>query len=147
MGRKKHKRKIAGNPSLLPRLPGAAEAAGEAQQFPRGLGSLSRSAEAQGTRSATTGPHPRALPWQGQPLLGTAQAEPHGGWAHREGIPRAGPLGRLRGSIGQTFVIDGHVTLAWEERAPCRGRGWDMGCGPPARRVASAAVLCARAQQ
>lgn len=27
-------------------------------------------------------------------------------------------------------MIDGHGTPAWEERAPCRGRRWDMECPP-----------------
>lgn len=53
--------------------------------------------------------------------------------------PTGRALGRLRGSIRQTFVIDGQGTPA------CRGRRRDMEC-PPTLRVTSAVILCARSQ-
>lgn len=86
---------------------------------PTDLCSVSPSAEAQGTNSEPV-PH--------RPLA----QHPHPAWAGTA-TPRDSPegrdptgraLGRLRGSIRQTFVIDGHITLAW---TPCRGRRWDTG--------------------
>lgn len=117
---KKAQKKNCKRTSLFPPLAGAAETADESSSSHVVCVTVtfcSGSEDTQQTR-ATTG----------------------GGWAQREGIPRAGPLGRLRGSIRQTFVIDGHGTPACEERASCRDGRWDMGCGPPAH-------LCARAQQ
>lgn len=137
MREKKHKRKIARKLSLFPRD------CRRARQLSHGLCPLSHSAQAQGTHGkpvAQQAPaqHPCGLPGRDS----HSQESPTEG-----GIPRAGPLGTLRGSIRQTLVIDGHGTPAWEERTPSGGRKRAMERGPPAGGVTSAVILRARAQQ
>lgn len=137
-GGKKSKRKIARKPSLFPRLPGAAETADKCSSSHMVCVHCHILLRLRGHTANQCHKRPLAQhpAWAG---TATARESPRG--YQREGIPRAAPLDRLRGSIRQTFVIDGHGTPAWEERAPCRGRTGDMECGPPAHRVTSAVLF------